>query len=48
MLIPGSLLRQTTCHLDELRSELSRGQQWLSRETPGAASRKRNGLQMAS
>ena len=47
MLIPGSLLRWTTCNLDGLRSELSRGQQWFSRETPGAASRKGNRLQMA-
>lgn len=47
MLIPGSLLRRMTCNLDGLRSELSRGQQWFSRETPGAASRKGNTLQMA-
>ena len=47
MLIPGSLLRRTACSLDGLRSELSRGQQWFSGETPGAASRKGNTLQMA-
>ena len=47
MPIPGSLLREMMCDLDRLRSELSRGQQWFSREIPGAASWKGNGLQMA-